>query len=47
MYQRQRYMSRKMRAVVDLIANCIADIDSFNIYVAAPPPEKRERGRSK
>ncbi len=35
-YQRQRYMGRKVRAYVDLMARCIADIDSFNVYVAAP-----------
>lgn len=39
-YQRQRYVGRKVRAFVDLLAHCIADIETFNIYVAAPPAKK-------
>lgn len=34
-YQRQRYASRKVRAFVDLMAGCLADIESFNIYVGS------------
>lgn len=34
-YQRQRYMSTKLRSFVDLVASSIADIETFNTYVAA------------
>ncbi|WP_077036633.1 LysR family transcriptional regulator [Pelomonas sp. KK5] len=34
-YQRQRYMGRKLRAFVDLMAECLADIESFNMYVGS------------
>lgn len=38
-YQRQRYMGKKVRAFVDLMVSCVANIDMFNIYVAAPEPQ--------
>ncbi len=44
-YQRQRYMGRKVRAFVDLMGRCIADIDSFNVYVAAPRVREGGGGR--
>lgn len=34
-YQRQRYMSKKLRAFIDLVAKSISDIESFNTYVAS------------
>lgn len=35
-YQRQRYMGKKLRAFIDLVAKSIEDIDTFNTYVASP-----------
>lgn len=37
-YQRQRYMGRKLRAFVDLMARCVVDIDSTNVYVGSAGP---------
>lgn len=34
-FQRQRYMGRKVRAFVDLMAHSIIDIDSSNSYIAS------------
>lgn len=34
-FQRQRYMGRKVRTFVDLMARCVIDIDSYNYYVGA------------
>ena len=34
-FQRQRYMGRKVRAFVDLMARSVIDIDSYNYYVAS------------
>jgi len=36
-YQRQRYMSRKLRAFMDLVGRSMADIESFNRYVPVEP----------
>lgn len=36
-FQKQRYMGRKLRSFVDLMARCVADIDTFNSYVSTLP----------
>ncbi|WP_137918701.1 LysR family transcriptional regulator [Hydrogenophaga sp. 2FB] len=36
-YQRQRYMGQKVRSFVDLMARCVADIDTFNNWVSMTP----------
>jgi DNA-binding transcriptional LysR family regulator len=40
-YQRQRYMGKKLRAFIDLVAKSIADIESFNTYVASASTNTR------
>ncbi len=45
-YQRQRFMGRKLRAFVDLMAECVADIESYNFYLGtARVPSGQARGR--
>jgi DNA-binding transcriptional LysR family regulator len=34
-YQKQRFLSKKVRAFIELVAQSIADIDSFNAYVSS------------
>lgn len=34
-YQKQRYMGAKVRAFVDLMASCMADLSTYNSYVAS------------
>jgi hypothetical protein len=34
-YQKQGYMSKKMRAFGDLVVKSIADIDNFNVQIAS------------
>ncbi|RUR70764.1 LysR family transcriptional regulator [Variovorax guangxiensis] len=40
-YQRQRYMGRKLRSFVDLMARCVVDIDSYNYYVGSSAARRR------
>ena len=40
-FQRQRYMGRKLRAFVDLMARCVVDIDSYNFYVGSSTARRR------
>lgn len=50
-YQRQRYMGQKLRAFVDLMARCVADIGSYNHYVgstaAVSPSARRARSAAR
>jgi DNA-binding transcriptional LysR family regulator len=49
-YQRQRYMGQKLRAFVDLMARCVADIGRYNHYVgstAKVSPARRARAAAR
>jgi len=37
-FKRQRYTGAKLRGFVDLMARCVVDIDSFNLYVGGARP---------
>nr|WP_301334555.1 LysR family transcriptional regulator [Variovorax dokdonensis] len=37
-FRRQRYAGSKLRDFVDLMARCVVDIDSFNLYVGGARP---------
>lgn len=42
-FQRQRYMGRKVRDFVDLMARCVVNIDSYNYYIGtSTDPRKSE-----
>lgn len=42
-YQRQRYMGQKLRDFFDLMARCVVDIDSYNVYVGSSTAAAKRR----